>query len=368
MTLLELDRISHAYGRREVVRGLSLSLGRGVIGCLLGPSGCGKTTVLRAVAGFERITEGSIRLAGVEVAGAGVHLPPERRRIGMVFQEHALFPHLSVAGNVGFALRELPAARRAARVQELLAQVGLDGRGGEFPDQLSGGQQQRVALARALAPSPDLLLLDEPFSSLDADLRERLAVEVGAIIRRAGITAVLVTHDQREAFAMADEIGVMHEGRIAQWGTSEALYLRPASRLVADFVGEGVFLPGELRGAELVLELGRFPASAPAGPGRPGGRVLVLLRPSDVVHDERSPTRAEVVQKAFRGHESLYRLRLESGRELLALLPSHHAYAPGERIGVRVTAGALSWFPEEEPCPAPPASVRDGPRARTGTW
>ena len=257
--LLEVENLRHAYGQQEVVRGLSFSLARGAIGCLLGPSGCGKTTVLRCIAGFEGIQEGEIRLAGKVVSGRGVMLPPERRRIGMVFQDYALFPHLPVSGNIAFGLHAMAAPeRRGARGASSPQLVGLSASLDKYPHEISGGQQQRVALARALAPRPELLLLDEPFSNLDVDLRERLSLEVRDIIKASGATAVLVTHDQQEAFAMADEIGVLHEGRIQQWDNPYNLYHRPANRFVADFVGQGVFLPAKaLNGRQLQIELGR---------------------------------------------------------------------------------------------------------------
>ncbi|RQR58757.1 ABC transporter ATP-binding protein [Burkholderia sp. Bp9125] len=240
MNLLELDALTLAYdtpqGRRTVVDGLSLALPRGDIGCLLGASGCGKTTVLRAIAGFEPVRAGRIVLDGAPVASPSVDVPPERRRIGMMFQDYALFPHLSAADNVAFGLRRRPAAERRARVAEMLALVGLADAAGAFPHELSGGQQQRVALARALAPSPELLLLDEPFSNLDVDTRERLAFELRDILKRTGHTAILVTHNQAEAFAIADRIGVMQHGRLAQWDTPYALHHAPASAFVADFV------------------------------------------------------------------------------------------------------------------------------------
>jgi iron(III) transport system ATP-binding protein len=330
--LLEVLNLSHAYGEQVVVRGLSFSLARGAIGCLLGPSGCGKTTVLRCIAGFEAVQEGEIRLAGKVVSRPGMALAPEKRRIGMVFQDYALFPHLRIADNIAFGLQRAGRAERAARLAELAELTGLADVLGKYPHEISGGQQQRVALARALAPRPELLLLDEPFSNLDVELRERLSLEVRDIIRASGATAILVTHDQHEAFAMADEIGILHEGHIQQWDTAYNLYHRPANRFVADFVGQGVFLPARRRSAtELEIELGVL-----QGDSNGEENVEVLLRPDDVVHDDAAPIRAEVVHKAFRGAEILYTLRLESGRKVLALVPSHHNHALGEHIGIRL--------------------------------
>jgi iron(III) transport system ATP-binding protein len=343
-TLLEIEDLSHAYGAQQVVRGLSFSLPRGAIGCLLGPSGCGKTTVLRCIAGFEPAQQGAIRIDGREVSGPRGTVPPEKRRIGMVFQDYALFPHLTVSANIAFGLRA-PGAGRAARVAELAGMVGLSAVLDKYPHELSGGQQQRVALARALAPRPDLLLLDEPFSNLDVDLRERLSGEVREIIKASGATAVLVTHDQQEAFAVADEIGVLHDGRIQQWDTAYNLYHRPANRFVADFVGQGVFLPARaLNAQEIEIELGVLKGSAP----HDGQGFEVLLRPDDVVHDDAAPTKAEVVLKAFRGAEILYTLRLHSGRKVLALVPSHHNHAIGEHIGIRLDVDHVVAFAPRE--------------------
>ncbi|OZI34918.1 ABC transporter [Bordetella genomosp. 10] len=238
--LLELDQLQLAYdtgqGPRVVVDALSLALERGHIGCLLGPSGCGKTSVLRAIAGFEPLRRGRIRLDGAEIASPASAVAPQARRVGMMFQDYALFPHLDVAGNVGFGLRRQPKPRQRERVRDMLALVGLEAMAGSYPHELSGGQQQRVALARALAPAPELLLLDEPFSNLDADSRERLAFELRDILRASGNTALLVTHDQDEAFAIADRIGVMRDGRLAQWDTPYALRHHPADAGVADFI------------------------------------------------------------------------------------------------------------------------------------
>ena len=339
--VLELTALGHRYGARSTFGGLNLSIGHGTVCCLLGPSGCGKTTVLRCIGGFERVSEGEIRIAGELQSSATVHVEPEQRRVGMVFQDYALFPHLSVLRNVAFGVRDRRRARE--RALELLATVGLAAAAVRYPHELSGGQQQRVALARALAPAPRLLLLDEPFSNLDIDLREQLAAQVRAILKASGTTAVFVTHDQNEAFAMADEIAVMHQGRILQLTSAYEIYHRPTSRFVADFIGQGVFVTGTLLDAHrLRLEIGdvtsplpiRFADSGAACP--PGAALQVLLRPDDVQHDDASPQRARVIHKAFRGPEILYTLALASGDRVLAMVPSHHNHALDEPIGIRL--------------------------------
>ena len=333
---VDVAGLEHAYGAHVVVRGLSFSLAAGGIGCLLGPSGCGKTTVLRCLAGFEPVRAGTIALSGRVVSAPGRVVPPEARGIGMVFQDYALFPHLDVARNVAFGLGRRTEAERERRTRRMLELVGLADAGGAYPHELSGGQQQRVALARALAPQPELLLLDEPFSNLDVDLRERLSVEVRAILKEAGITAILVTHDQHEAFAIADEVGVMTDGRIDQWDSAYNVYHRPRTRFVADFIGQGVFVRGIAEpGGRLVTELGELAATLPEGV-RDGDAVDVLLRPDDIVHDDASPWRAAVQSKTFRGAEFLYTLALASGTRILALVPSHHDHAIGEGIGIRL--------------------------------
>ena len=351
--LLEVEDLYLAYegspAGHEAVRGVSFTLPRGAIGCLLGPSGCGKTTVLRCIAGFETPAAGRILLNGIVVSSASQSLAPEQRRIGMVFQEHALFPHLSAAKNIAFGLAQKDLAEK--RVRELAELTGIPELLDKYPHELSGGQQQRVALARALAPRPELLLLDEPFSNLDAGQRERLALELRDIIKTSGATAILVTHDQHEAFAMADEIGVLRDGRIEQWDTAYNLYHRPANRFVADFVGQGVFLPAKvLNPRQIEIELGVLDGDIPhacrvgcAVCGK-GCRADVLLRPDDVIHDDAAPTQAEVVHKAFRGAEILYTLKLESGRKVLALVPSHHNHALGERIGIRLDVDHVVAF------------------------
>ncbi|HEX5611074.1 MAG TPA: ABC transporter ATP-binding protein [Burkholderiales bacterium] len=349
--VLELRTVELRYGAQIVVRDVSFALERGSIGCILGPSGCGKTTLLRGIAGFEPVSAGEIRISGEVATRPGYRLEPERRRIGMVFQDYALFPHLSVRDNLRFGLRGLSRRDADARVAELGELVGIGAALDKFPHQLSGGQQQRTALARALAPRPELLLLDEPFSNLDVDLRERLSLELREILKASGTTAVLVTHDQQEAFAIADEIGILHEGRIQQWDSAYNLYHRPVNRFVADFVGQGVFLPAKvLNPGSVEIEMGVLAGNIPHecrigcdACGR-GCSAEILLRPDDVVHDDASPMQAEVVHKAFRGAEILYTLRLESGRKVLALVPSHHNHALGERIGIRLDVDHVIAF------------------------
>jgi len=360
---LELRQLSvHYPGRpKPAVDGVSLGLRTGDIGVLIGPSGCGKTTLLRAVAGLEPASAGSILVSGREVTGPGTQVPPERRQVGMVFQDYALFPHLDVAANVAFGLARGPArAERRTRVAEVLELVGLAGSERRMPHELSGGQQQRVALARALAPRPQLLLLDEPFSNLDVDLRERLAHEIRGILKAAQATALFVTHDQLEAFAIGDLIGVMHEGRLHQWEDAYALYHRPATRFVADFIGHGVFAPATLQrvGKQVVVHtaLGTLTdaAECPLPDAFSTGPCEVLLRADDIVHDDDAPVRAEILRKAFRGSEFLYTLRLATGEVLLAHVPSHHDHSVGEWIGIRAQVEHVVTFQREGGAAAPP--------------
>ena len=350
---LEVSQLDVRYAGRPkaAVEGVTLGLHAGDIGVLIGPSGCGKTTLLRAVAGLEPVSGGEIRLTKSVVSSASLSVPPELRRIGMVFQDYALFPHLSVGRNVAFGIHQLPRAEQTARVAEVLQLVGLEGSENNFPHELSGGQQQRVALARALAPRPQLMLLDEPFSNLDVDLRERLAHEVRGILKAAGATALFVTHDQFEAFAIGDVIGVMHEGHLHQWDDAYTLYHRPATRFVADFIGHGVFAPATLvqRGNNVVAQtpLGELSDldECPLPGSYPGGECDVLLRADDIVHDDDAPVQAQIVRKSFRGSEFLYTLRLASGHTLLAHVPSHHDHALGEWIGIRAQVDHVVTFP-----------------------
>ena len=352
---LQIDQVEVRYpgAARAAVQGASLALNAGDIGVLIGPSGCGKTTLLRAVAGLEHVSSGEIRLASELVSSARVDVPPEQRRIGMVFQDYALFPHLDVARNVGFGLRHLNAADRASRVAQVLALVDLAGSEQRFPHELSGGQQQRVALARAMAPAPRLLLLDEPFSNLDVDLRERLAHELRGILKAAGATALFVTHDQLEAFAIGDQIGVMHDGHLHQWDDAYSLYHRPATRFVADFIGHGVFVPARIvhrgGGAQVETPLGVLGnlTDCPLPDAYPGGNCDLLLRADDIVHDDDAPVQARILRKAFRGSEFLYTLQLASGETVMAHVPSHHNHRVGEWIGIRPAVDHVVTFPAQ---------------------
>lgn len=343
--LLELKNIECRYDSHTVVRDLSLRINQGTLACLLGPSGCGKTTVLRAIAGFEPVHSGEIILNGSAVSHPGYTLPPEKRRIGMVFQDYALFPHLDVEANIGFGLRGVSRDARRQTVSQLLETVGLAGLNKRYPHELSGGQQQRVALARALAAQPRLILMDEPFSNLDVDLRERLGLEVRDILKSQNIAALLVTHDQHEAFALGEMVGIMHQGHILQWDTPFNLYHEPADRFVADFIGQGVFLRGKLQAPDAVETEAGIIRGDRAYPWPAGSSVDVLLRPDDVIPQPESTLRGEVINKAFKGASIMYTLRLASGSQVLALFPSHHDHALGEHVGISIAANHLIAFP-----------------------
>ncbi len=347
--LLQIDKIECRYDNHAVVNGLSFELEAGSVACLLGPSGCGKTTVLRAIAGFEPVTGGQILLDGEIISRQGYTRPPERRGLGMVFQDYALFPHLTVAENICFGLKNQTRKDKISTADRMLKLVGLQGLNSRYPHELSGGQQQRIALARALAPHPALILMDEPFSNLDGDLRERLSREVREILKEAGTSGILVTHDQHEAFAMGDCVGVMHEGRVLQCDPPYRLYHQPENRFVANFIGQGAFLNGEVLGSGVIqttvgeLSCGRSPCW-PAGT-----LVDVLMRPDDVMparskDDDESCLQVCVVDKAFKGAEILYTLAVPSGEEILSLFPSHLNYEPGDNVRVKIDAEHVIAF------------------------
>ena len=342
--LLSLQRIACRYDDAVVVDNVSFTLQAGQIACLLGPSGCGKTTTLRAIAGLEPLTAGSIHIAGQEVSRAGNMVAPEKRGLGMVFQDHALFPHLSVGQNVGFALRNESREARRQRVAECLEMVRLSGMEARFPHELSGGQQQRVALARALAPRPRLILLDEPFASLDLDLRRQLNQELRDILLHEGITGVIVTHDQEEAFAIATHVGIMRAGQMIQWDSPYNIYHSPITRFVAEFAGAGAFLEGTvLPGEQVATVAGELGSHRPLGYPA-GSPVTVLLRPEDVVVDEEGPLQTSVIHRVFTGPNILYRLALENGEQLTCLTGSHENIPIGASMRVRIAAKHLVLF------------------------
>ncbi|HEY8446273.1 MAG TPA: ABC transporter ATP-binding protein [Thermomicrobiales bacterium] len=331
------------FGPITAVAGVDLTAERGEIVALLGPSGCGKTTTLRLIAGFEDLDEGTIEIGGRLVATADWCEPPERRRVGMVFQDGALFPHLSVFKNVAFGLPR--GNGRDEKVRAALELVGLAGYEERMPYELSGGQQQRVALARALAPTPEVILLDEPFSSLDAELRASVRAEVRQILAEARATAILVTHDQEEALSISDRVAVMWQGRIVQQASPEELYHRPVSREIAVFVGDAQFIPGEARGRRVATELGDLPVH-----GTAQGPVDVMLRPEGLrlipATEDQEPN-ATVLTRLFYGHDQLMTVRLDTGRTLKARLGTYGGIRPGDRVFVSVR-GAVLTFPREE--------------------
>lgn len=349
---LQLESVQVGYDGIPVVDDISLSLGNGQIGCLLGPSGCGKSTLLRAIAGFEPVMSGRIVMADQELSKPGYQVSPDQRKIGMVFQDLALFPHLTVEQNIIFGLKNDEGFKQESdkkqRLNELLSLVGLQGFESRYPHELSGGQQQRVALARAMAPRPQLLLLDEPFSGLDASLREVLLPEVREILLREQISALLVTHDQNEAFAMADMVAIMSEGKILQSNTAYSIYHSPNNRFVADFVGEGEFLSGIVLENDIVSSpLGMFDMKE-GHDYAVGQAVDILVRPDDLLHDDDSPVTAKIINKQFRGSHFLYRVQLDSRQELYCFASSHHNHALGESIGVKLDLDHLVMFPHGE--------------------
>lgn len=340
--ILEVSQLNLSFDRKPVLQDFGFALQEGEIACLLGHSGCGKTTALRAVAGFEQPDSGTITLSGYTLSDRHSFMPPHLRKIGMVFQDYALFPHLSVKENIAFGIAKQPAAERKKRIESLLELIGMPEYGGRYPHQLSGGQQQRVALARALAPKPELVLLDEPFSNLDSALRMRLSKEVRRLLKQENTSALMVTHDRHEAFAMADKIGIMAEGRLKQWDTPHNLYHYPADAEVARFTGKGVLLRG-------TVEHGLVKTAAGALPRVPeqdveGGKVQVFVRPQNVLVGVEGGASAEVLECDFQGRCLILTLKLESGETMLAEADVAEGLAVGSRVGIRLEAEKLAVF------------------------
>lgn len=346
--LLRLEDISCSYGDQIAVDKFSLELQQQQIAVLLGSSGCGKSTVLRAVAGLEPISAGKIFLNHKLVSSSKTTLAPERRNIGMVFQDYALFPHLNVEQNIVFGLHKKTKAVKQKKLQQLLDLCQLQNLHKRGIDELSGGQQQRVALARALAQEPQILLLDEPLSNLDSELRRHLAGELRAILKQQGTAAIWVTHDQEEAFAVGDKIAIMHKHRLQQWDTPYLIYHQPCNRFVANFVGQGQFISGKaISTTHLSTELGKLKCQQQT-PLTSEQIMDVLIRPDDVIFDNNSQYRAAITDKTFMGASTLYQLKIDSTK-ISALVPSHHDVAIGDKIGISLRAPHVVTFAKEKP-------------------
>lgn len=342
-TVIRIEQVSKRYGGGSVmaVEEVSFAVEKGEILALLGPSGCGKTTTLRLIAGFEVPDSGRIEIGGRMVAHDTIFLPPEQRGVGMVFQSYALFPHLTVLENVAFGLRQWGGEQQRDRIAEALDLVGLSKLEGRYPHELSGGQQQRVALARALAPSPQVVLLDEPFSNLDADMRAQMREDVRSILRQAGTTAIFVTHDQEEAFVIADQVGVLNHGRLEQLDHPEAIYHTPASRFVAQFVGSADFIPGLVQGERITTEFGILPNQR----GLAGGQAVeVMIRPDDIDLIPDQAGKAIVLTRQFRGADNLYCVRLPSGQKIHSSQDSTRIIEPGTLVVVKANPTHVVCF------------------------
>ena len=340
---LVLQDIAICYATKTIVENISFSLEEGEIGCFLGPSGCGKTTLLRTIAGFERPAHGTITLRGNQVASPSLLVPPEKRRVGMVFQDYALFPHLTIEQNIRFGLNKQSKSEQQQRVDELLTLIDLPHTKKRYPHQLSGGQQQRIALARALAPEPDVLLLDEPFSNLDVALREHLAHDVRQLIKAEKVTAILVTHDQQEAFATSDKIALLNNGKLIQWGSASELYEQPNSVFSAEFIGQGSLIKGTVKKdnngvSRLHTDVGSMEISERIALTINSNSAKLLIRPDKIaLSNSESGICVTLVSKSFRGGHYLCSLETNNKQRLTALLPAQNIPNPGTQLFITVS-------------------------------
>ncbi len=347
MTVIELIKVSKSYPQEKIpaAKEISLKIEKGEILALLGPSGSGKTTVLRLIAGFEAPDEGVILLNGNVVSEQGIALPPEKRGVGMVFQDYALFPHLTVSENVSFGLKKMGTRERDQKTAQIIEMVGLSDFQNRYPHELSGGQQQRVALARALAPDPELILLDEPFSSLDPDMCIRMREDVSAILRKTGSTAVLVTHDHEEAFNMADKVALLNQGLLQQYDTPEGIYHTPLSPFVADFVGKADFVPGVIEGGKVVTEMGCLENKTAF---QEGDEVMLMIRPDDIDLRPNPEGKAVVLDRQFRGSENHYRVQLSSGQIIHSSQHSTAVYPNQQPVDLQLQITHIVAFAQHE--------------------
>jgi iron(III) transport system ATP-binding protein len=352
--VVELDGVTRAFGHETAVRDVSLTVREGELLTLLGPSGCGKTTTLHLLAGLQEPTQGTITIAGERVAGDGVFVPPEHRDVGLVFQDFALFPHLTVAENVAFGLTDADEAERDRRIEELLDLVGLRSHRDRKPAQLSGGQQQRVALARALAPEPEMLLLDEPFSNLDVRLRVEMREEVRSILKEAGVTAINVTHDQEEALSISDRVAIIDDGRVEQVGDPVGVFEHPESRFVASFLGRASFLSGYVWDGRVETAIGDIDLERVQGAvgEYEGARVDLLVRPDDLRAMPAPEPEADghIVHRQYQGPTFVYRVELENGDTVSCFHNHDELFEDGRPVAVDLVADhTLAWFPDDGP-------------------
>jgi iron(III) transport system ATP-binding protein len=350
--VMELRNVERDYGPEAAVEGFSLSVTDGELLTLLGPSGCGKTTTLRLIAGLERPTAGEITISDKVVSADDTFVPAEDRDVGLVFQDFALFPHLTVAENIVFGLQDWAAEEREARVDEMLDLVSLTDHRDKTPSELSGGQQQRVALARSLAPEPDVLLLDEPFSNLDVRLRVETREEVRRILKEAGVTAISVTHDQEEALSISDRVAIMHNGHIEQVGQPEIVFENPESRFVASFLGRASFLSGQVRGDVVETELDTIPTDQINGPvdAYDGASIDVLVRPDDLeaVPTNEATANGHIIHRQYNGPTFVYRVELTSGTTVRCLHNHVETFEHGQPVAVSIAADhPLAWYPAQ---------------------